>query len=103
MNVEAIRRISKLLNSTRTCQIVVGAENGRRKFGRDLESEHYRTIVLTPGRSEGDDMSGDINSTAPCAAWKIEDPSTFFLQVDEGGRGEGGSVGHSPVTGGLGL
>lgn len=81
MNVEAIRRISKLLNSTRTCQIVVGAENGRRKFGRDSESERYPTIVFTPERIEGDNMSGDIYFTVPSAARKIEDPSTFRFRV----------------------
>jgi hypothetical protein len=47
VTVEAIRRTARLLNSTRARQIVVGAENARRKFDRDLESERYPTIVFT--------------------------------------------------------
>ena len=90
------------MNSTQARQIVVGAENGRRKSDRDLESERYPTIVFTPERIEGDDMHGDIIFTVPYLPWELTDPSTFPAG-GKGDRGESGFTGYSPVTGRFGL
>ena len=69
------------MKSTRNRRVVIDKDDAGREFDRNLESKRYSTIVFTPERIEGDNMSGDINFTVPCAARKIEDPSTFFLLV----------------------